>query len=155
VHFEGLSLANGRAFGVSANAPAGGGCVLMGQNASLTLFNVRIRNCQAQGRGGAISVGAGSTLVVKNTVISENSAGLDGGGIYLYRSRMEADNSSISTNSALNNGGGIYLDASSLSAVASFIFANVAFRGIFFCVFVYSNTFVWLYNMRIHAYTLI
>jgi len=153
VHFEGLSLANGRAFGVSANAPAGGGCVLMGQNASLTLFNVKIRNCQAQGRGGAISVGSGSTLVVKNTVISENSAGLDGGGIYLYRSRMEAHNSSISTNSALNNGGGIYLDASSLSAVASLIFANVAFRGLYFFVCAYIATHLYDCTTREYTYT--
>ena len=133
MHFEALSLVNGRAFGDTVSAPAGGGCVLMGQNASLTLLNVRIRNCQAQGRGGAISVGSGSTLVIKNTVISGNNAGLDGGGIYLYRSLMESDNSSVSTNGALNNGGGIYLDASSMSAVASLIYGNIANRGVYVC----------------------
>ena len=66
--------------------------MFVGQNASLSLFNFTLQNCHANyneslepessGRGGAVFVGAWSTLVVKDSVITECSSGRDGGGLY-------------------------------------------------------------------------
>jgi len=92
VHIVGLSLVNGLAHDGLGIVAEGGGCVLMGQNASLSLLNVTFQNCHANydgsmeptssGRGGAVFVGALSTLVVKDSVIRDCSSGRHGGGLY-------------------------------------------------------------------------
>jgi len=87
VQIIGLSLVHGLARDGLGSDADGGGCVLMGQDASLSLSEVTLQHCNApqnseSGRGGAIFVGARSTLSVKESTIADCSSGQNGGGIY-------------------------------------------------------------------------
>ncbi len=106
----------------------GGGILNKG---NLNLYNVSIvQNAVEQnGDGGGIaSIGGGSVLIV-NSIISENTSERAGGGIYYEGlsikgkliGDLDIENSIISDNLALRNGGGIYItdtpDAKILSTV--------------------------------------
>ena len=87
VQIIGLSLVHGLARDGLGSDADGGGCVLMGQDASLFLSDVTLQHCNAplsseSGRGGAIFVGARSTLSVKDSTIADCSSGQNGSGIY-------------------------------------------------------------------------
>ena len=75
VSFVGLSLVNGL-------TDDDGGCVLMGQDASLAVHNVSFRNCSAGRRGGAVFVGHRGRLVATNSHISRCNAQHQGGGMF-------------------------------------------------------------------------
>jgi len=92
VRFVGLSLING-----ASTEDAGGGCVRVGRDSSLSLLDVSFRNCMASGsigRVGAVFVGAGSTLRLEDSKVADCSAGYEGGGVYLDElSRVEMSRS--------------------------------------------------------------
>ena len=99
VEISGLTLANGK----STALDVGGGI----KNAG----NLTLRNCDVSGNssplggsGGAIFSEAGSSLVLDQCTISQNSAGQYGGGI-LAIGTFSATNSTFSGNSAQYTGG--------------------------------------------------
>ena len=153
VRIKGLFLKNGAAPDGAANF-TDGGCVVVRENASLSLINVSLTNCRAGSRGGAIFVGKNSTLKVKGSAIfsssaergggvfaSENSsfevissavggnaAGVDGGGVHaLSSSTIELrEGASVSNNTAVRNGGGLYVEETNLTVVSSAVDGNAA-----------------------------
>ncbi len=84
--------------------------------------------------GGALAAtdlsGDGMTLTVRDSTISGNDAGRDGGGIYFYTTGgpMLIENSVISGNDAVDDGGAIYLYdiTDSLTVTGSTISGNTA-----------------------------
>ena len=153
VRIKGLFLKNGAAPDGAANF-TDGGCVVVRENASLSLINVSLTNCRAGSRGGAIFVGKNSTLEVKGSAIfsssaergggvfaSENSsfevissavggnaAGVDGGGVHaLSSSTIELrEGASVSNNTAVRHGGGLYVEETNLTVVSSAVDGNAA-----------------------------
>ncbi|MGL4854737.1 MAG: beta strand repeat-containing protein, partial [Lentisphaeria bacterium] len=57
---------------------------------------------------GGISVAGSGTAVIENCLVTDNSVGRLGGGVYI-RGNVEINNSSIVNNQATNQAGGIYL----------------------------------------------
>lgn len=84
--------------------------------ASLTLDTVSVNNNSATFTGGGIffdgSAVSGSSLIVKNCTLSENSA-TTGAGIGLKSATAKLSRSTVSGNSASENGGGLHTDNTS------------------------------------------
>lgn len=94
-------------------------------SASLTLNHMTIANGYTSDHGGAIL--SSGTLVILNSVFSENSAYYFGGGIF-NSGTLTITNSVFSGNTA-NKGGGIYNDAGALTITSSTFFNNSASGG--------------------------
>ena len=90
---------------------------------ALTVTNSTISNNSAGLRGGGITNFPTGTLRVKNSTISDNSADI-GGGIWNFGT-LSVTNSTISLNSAASNGGGIHNDGT-LTVTNSGISSNSA-----------------------------
>ena len=72
------------------------------------------QGCAGNGNGGAIVTGSGTSLVLRDSTVSDSSAGY-GGGVYINgvsgnASTLVAINSTFSGNSASVNGGALYAD---------------------------------------------
>ncbi|HEX3131376.1 MAG TPA: IPTL-CTERM sorting domain-containing protein [Thermoanaerobaculia bacterium] len=133
VTISGLTLAGG-------NADHGGAIADLGENLVLDSVaitgNVASIGVEGGGDGGGLWVSApnfeGISLTIRDSTISGNTAGADGGGIYLYRiaGPVLIQNSTVSGNYAGGNGGGIGLfdlyDSGSLSILNTTIAGNTA-----------------------------
>lgn len=95
---------------ISGSNLHGGG--IASQNSTLTIDSSTISGNVAVGGGMS---GAGISLrqtdaAIENSTISSNSAGGNGGGIFIDKSTVILENSTISQNSSSSDGGGIRLD---------------------------------------------
>ncbi|MCB9421244.1 MAG: CSLREA domain-containing protein [Ardenticatenaceae bacterium] len=136
-----------RAFYVSANTTlskttvsggygqgSGGGIVVT--EANLTLVDSEVSNNTAvptqydPGKGGGIYLNTGE-LRLENSTVVHNSAGGDGGGIYVdsYYSSLTLLDSAISSNASSGQGGGIANRGGSLTIERSTIDGNTAVTG--------------------------
>jgi hypothetical protein len=91
---------------ISGGAVTGTGGAIYMQGA-LTLNDTIVSDNSASEEGGGIYNGGG-TVTLNNTAVSDNSASGDGGGIYNFMGTMTLNNSTVSGNSTTGNGGGIY-----------------------------------------------
>jgi hypothetical protein len=91
----------------------GGAIIDFGEN--LELDNVVITGCAATAGGGAVAAtdlsGDGMQFTVRDSNITGNQSGRDGGAVYFYATggAFTVENSVISGNDAVDDGGGVYL----------------------------------------------
>lgn len=110
------------------NAPSGGGGLLFYNNSGIN-DKIIIRNCTiiqntAGQEGGGIYLWK-TPIVISNCIISHNTSGRDGGGIFIFdTANPYIVNSIISNNVALNGGGWL-----SKSATSSPLIINTTFYG--------------------------
>jgi predicted outer membrane repeat protein len=115
---------------VSFNTAASAGGI-QNQGISMTLNNCQVVNNTARGPVGGFGGGIASLLRevvmnINNSVIANNSAERDGGGIY-SQSMLTLTDSTVSENTAQHNGGGIINgDLGTLTVVQSTIDDNTA-----------------------------
>ncbi|MDX9930620.1 MAG: right-handed parallel beta-helix repeat-containing protein [Bacteroidales bacterium] len=102
----------------------GGGFFIHGFN-KVTIDNCTIQKNKAT-HGGAILLFSGSSPVISNTLISENSAGTSGGGIYsAARNNLLIFNCILYLNSSGGGGGGgIYIDGSDNTRIINSLFVS-------------------------------
>jgi len=107
----------------------------LGSGAILTLRDLTIRNGDADGDGGGLSIRSNGLVRILDSTIFNNSARL-GGGIYFEGTGDSAtlevgDGTSILGNVARRNGGGIYADDADVRIVdpRTYVFNNVAEGG--------------------------
>lgn len=99
------------------------------RRATVTINRSTISNNHANGRrnGGGIYVFEAESMTLNDSVISGNSASMNGGGLHLSDSPTTISNSTISGNQAARDGGGIYFERfESLTLINSTITKNVA-----------------------------
>ena len=99
----------------------GGGIYFSGESSNLVIERSGIDSNSTPDSGGGLYI-AGGSATIKNTTISGNSAGVDGGGIYSSGAAI-VTHATIVGNSAAYNGGGI-LDASQLQLYNSIVSDN-------------------------------
>ncbi len=119
-----VSVLNSSLNNNTANNGKGGGIFSL-NNAKLTLTNSIVSNNQASGNGGGIDV-SNADLALVSTSVTGNTAGSNGGGIDLESNQgrnVSFNNSVISNNIAVVNGGGIQ-SASPLSISNTSISSN-------------------------------
>ncbi|NJL99780.1 MAG: hypothetical protein HC924_13720 [Synechococcaceae cyanobacterium SM2_3_2] len=85
----------------------------IGSNLPVTIDGLTITNGSTSGNGGGIYARNDTTLTVSNSILSGNSAGSEGGGIFAF-STATVSNSTLSSNSA-TFGGGISTDSATIS----------------------------------------
>ncbi|HBU02459.1 MAG TPA: hypothetical protein DEB20_08005 [Acidimicrobiaceae bacterium] len=111
-------------------APDDGGAMnLQNTNGTVTIRDSVISNNVASDVGGAVyALGNGAlTLALSNVEISGNSAGDNGGGLYLYQGSLTIIDSTISNNVAeTGTGGGIAFEDGPFTIVSSTISGNTA-----------------------------
>jgi CSLREA domain-containing protein len=110
----------------TANFGHGGGVLNMGE---LDLADSVVRDNSATGNGGGIASYNGK-LTSTNSVVTRNTAqALDGGGLYLRQGSASISNSTINANSAGQSGGGIHNLLALISVANTTISGNTAVRG--------------------------
>ena len=127
VRIEGLTLVNGRASNTGSGQ--GGGCVLIEDDASISLLNVSLRNCSASGstgKGGAIFVGLRSTLWMRDVTVHGGLASSHGGGLYLWNASLVCTRCTIDRNVAFHGGGIFSINGSLELNNGSSIMNNIA-----------------------------
>ncbi len=77
----------------------------------LTLTNSTVSGNDARTGGGIRNRGRGTTTILTNTTVNENTAEKDGGGIRISGGYLTLTNSTVSGNVAYNEGGGIHMTA--------------------------------------------
>jgi CSLREA domain-containing protein len=101
-----VTIRRGNALG-TMNTNIGGGIQVIG--GTLTLVNSMVLNNAAQTDGGGIGLQSGETLNLIGSTVAGNSTGRNGGGIFsLNEGLIVATNSTISGNDAVGQGGGLY-----------------------------------------------
>src|SRR6185436_6577964 len=85
-----------------------GGAVANVDASKPTVTSSAFKSNRAGGNGGAISVGAGCDLVLRNSLLAANSADLRGGAIFHVGGTLTIDNCTVADNSASYPAGGIY-----------------------------------------------
>ena len=87
----------------------GGGGIYIGEGCSLTMKeNVKITGNQTGASGGGISTGANCVLTMESCTVSDNTASINGGGIFA-QGTLTIKNCTVSGNTANSIGGGAYL----------------------------------------------
>ena len=97
-----------------------------------------IRNSEALSKGGGVYVvgtadQTGATVTMKGGEIHSNTAGTDGGGMYIDKGKVDIFNGSIHDNSATQDGGGVYV-AGDVHLLGGSVTVNRANNGGGFCV---------------------
>ncbi len=103
-----------------------GGGVLVTSGSELTLLRSELRNNEAKNGGGIHSRG---TLTLVDSLIFENTATGNGGGIWTADGIATITDSSITRNVAAGNGGGFHLGTGTLNLVNSSVTSNEAADG--------------------------
>lgn len=139
----GFTLTNVDVTSSEATAGPGGGIavVLVSNNSTLTLGNVRIGSAGASGPdsngnaaagdGGGLWVrfdGTTATMTIENASVVNNTSDANGGGIAVARGRLNVFESTLSGNTAAAKGGGLYLGRTG-SAGGSARIENVTIAG--------------------------
>ena len=94
-----------------------GGAIKVTGSASLTLTRVDIENSHAEiiaiqntGNGGAIYFDSSGTLTIEDrSNITESSAQVDGGAVYLKKGTLDIEDTNLNKNKAQGDGGAVYL----------------------------------------------
>ena len=125
---QSLTVANGDPNGTVAPVGGDGGALLYGDNdGTLGIFLSTIRNHESDDTGGGVTVSTGDpgpTLQIGDSEFVSNTAGAEGGGLYLDARNTGSNLVSGSTfagNSSGLDGGGVYIEG-----------AGHTFTGIFF-----------------------
>ncbi|MDG2224596.1 MAG: choice-of-anchor Q domain-containing protein [Rubripirellula sp.] len=120
VQLRGLTLTGGDA------GERDGGAILMNSTGHLQLVQSQVANNSAK-RGGAIAASSGSVSVI-SSVINDNGARSDGGGISLvsHATALNLVDSTVSGNIAIATGGGIYSEDAAVLVSSSTVTANEA-----------------------------
>ncbi len=103
VEIDGLTLTGGR-------ADDGGAVYSSAENLALNFVNITGNTANISGAGvyALVITDTPTEIAIQNCTISENSAIMDGGGIYVYTSgALTIQNDTISQNTAYDYGGGI------------------------------------------------
>lgn len=88
---------------------SGGGGIYIGEDCSLTMKeNVKIIGNQTGASGGGIYTGANCVLTMENCTVSDNTASINGGGIFA-QGTLTLTSCTVSNNTASSIGGGAYL----------------------------------------------
>lgn len=88
---------------------SGGGGIYIGEDCSLTMKeNVKIIGNQTGASGGGIYTGANCVLTMENCTVSDNTASINGGGIFA-QGTLTLTSCTVSDNMASSIGGGAYL----------------------------------------------
>jgi hypothetical protein len=102
-------------------AQFGGGVYVPSSDSSgqVTLNANRIANNSATAKGGGVSIdydgwGSSPGVALNHCVITSNTAGIHGGGLYVYSGTTTLDSSYIQNNSASDSGGGLWIDSGSI-----------------------------------------
>lgn len=101
----------------------GGGAVAVAGDA--TIRNSTLQGNSTTGSGGAASVGSGGSLSFFDTILTGNSASLDGGAV-ASEGHLTVIRSLVQNNSADLSGGGLAVVSGSLEAVGSGFTSNTA-----------------------------
>ncbi len=105
-----------------------GGAIQLGANSTLRLLDTQISQCAADFSGGAIHTQAGSTLQVEDSYIAQNQAG--NGGAIAANGNVQLIDSLIAGNLAtLDQGGGVQLWFGQLRAQGTRFSVNAAVNG--------------------------
>ena len=113
---------------ISGNSAAHGGGIYSTAQSTLVLTNSTVIGHSVRGKGGGIFDGSGlltGTLIITNSVVSDNSAGT-GGGIYSVEGDVSVTSSTVSNNTAGLDGGGIFSRRSDVSVTSSTVSNNIA-----------------------------
>lgn len=109
-----VELSNVTLAGGQATAPLGhgsGGALLSEGGADVKILDSLLTSNSAEDTGGAVAVtGPPGTLELTRSVISGNSAGSAGGGVWVLGT-LDASNATITDNQAGSNGGAVATDA--------------------------------------------
>lgn len=89
----------------NGECPNEGGGILSDCWKDLTIVNVMVRKNVSTSNGGGMLID--SNLMMTNTIITQNTAGLNGGGIFNNQSTIMIVDSEISRNVASQRGGGV------------------------------------------------
>jgi hypothetical protein len=97
---------------------------------TLTLTNSIVRNNSANGNGGGIGTNQNSSLTLINSIVRENSTNtIAGGGIFVENGTATISDSAIHNNSAAGGGGGIASVFGTVTARNTTISGNIAGNG--------------------------
>ena len=94
-------------------ATTGGGIYIAGYYSVLTVNNSTISNNTAYRRSGGGVATTDSAITITQSSVTGNSAGEDGGGVYIHTDNYNAltiTASTLSGNTADNSGGGVYVE---------------------------------------------
>ena len=119
VSIEGIDIVNGRAAGFE------GGGLMVEAGAAVTLTGSALVNNRANYGGGAYVYG---TLTILTSTVTQNTADLDGAGIYNDGGTLVVRGSTVSENnaSAAGSGGGIFNRQGTMAVSHSSLAGNVA-----------------------------
>lgn len=136
VNYRGLNIAVGvnvvitdltiRNFGNAAGPADGGGIQNRG---ALTIINSVLSGNSASVDGGVIyNWGTGSIDIINSTLTNNSAPGApgNGGGIHNNNGTITITNSTLSNNTAAGNGGGVYQDGGTVTITNSTLSGNVA-----------------------------
>ncbi|MGC2234761.1 MAG: choice-of-anchor Q domain-containing protein [Pyrinomonadaceae bacterium] len=129
------SGANVTIHGVTLTGGNGTGAINSGHDGaissfgSLTLSSSIVRNNSANGNGGGIGAYLGTLSVINSTIRNNSTANIGGGGIYIGDSTGKVIGSTISSNTAAGDGGGIINISSTLAITNSTISGNTSGGG--------------------------
>jgi parallel beta-helix repeat protein len=133
----------------NASNNEGGGLFAETYSGEVTLTNNTITENSAGLYGGGVYVD-GSTVTLTNNTITENSAGLDGGGVCIHGSTVTLTNNTITENSAGRYSGGVYVyNSTTVTLTNNTITENSADSGGGVYIYLDDNSEVTLTNNTI------
>lgn len=100
-----------------------GGAVYVGANSSVTINNSTIKDSSALYAGGGVYAYGSATVQINNSTISGNSAGI-GGGVWANDNVDIAISESVVTGNSANGGGGIYVYDGSIATLINTTVSN-------------------------------
>lgn len=109
----------------TGNEGSGGG-LAMWTGTTLSLKNTTITKNSAGNIAGGVLLWQTATHTITGSTISSNTAGKDGGGLVLAGISLKLSDGKITGNSAKNNAGGIFLTTSTLNLAGSEVSKNSA-----------------------------
>ncbi len=108
----------------------GGATRILGINNPGSLINVTLSGLTFQnadsgaGGGGAIVVDNPEILIIRNSVFTGNSAGADGGALYMTGGFLRIYDTTFSSNSSVDGGGAVYIGSGTLQIEDSVFTGN-------------------------------
>jgi predicted outer membrane repeat protein len=124
---EEINSANSAFINNSCNSEGGS---LYNDNSNVNIISNEFSGSNGK-KGGAIysTNDINSSLNVKDSILRDNNAKLDGGSLYSSTNNMNIKNNYLINNSATNNGGGIYLIGNNNDIDNSTFAVNIAIKG--------------------------